>query len=79
MTALFSIVFSLPLPIQAPVLTLLPNDKILALTKLKLFADDKANVAKMMTYVFDRVENIVGKGENAGYKHFLLSHNVFKS
>ena len=26
----------------------------------------------MMPYVFDRVENIVGKGENAGYQHFLL-------
>ena len=24
------------------------------------------------------VENIVGKGENAGYKHFSFSHNVFK-
>ena len=22
-------------------------------------------------------ENIVGKGENAGNQHFLLSHNVF--
>ena len=26
----------------------------------------------MAVYVFDKVENIVGKGENAGYKHFLL-------
>ena len=26
------------------------------------------------------VENIVGKGENAGHQHFLLfSHNVFKT
>ena len=24
------------------------------------------------------VENIVGKGENAGFQHFLLFHNVFK-
>ena len=30
------------------------------------------NVAKMMIYHFDRAENIVGKGENAGYQHFLL-------
>ena len=30
-----------------------------------------------MTYVFDRVENIVGKGENAGYKHFLLFQQCF--
>ena len=26
----------------------------------------------------DRIENVVGKGENAGYQHFLLSHNVLK-
>ena len=26
----------------------------------------------MIISVFDRVENIVGKGENAGYHHFLL-------
>ena len=37
----------------------LPNDKILALTKLKAFADDKFNVAKLMTSVFNRVENTV--------------------
>ena len=33
----------------------------------------------MMIYVFSRVENIVGRGENAGYLHFLLLHKVFKS
>ena len=26
----------------------------------------------MKISVFDSVENIVGKGENAGYQHFLL-------
>ena len=31
-----------------------------------------------MIYVFDRVENIVGKGENAGYQHFLLFSHCFK-
>ena len=25
-----------------------------------------------MIFLYDRVENIVGKGENAGYQHFLL-------
>ena len=50
----------------------LPNHKILNLTKLKVFADDKINVAQMTTYVFDKVETIVGKGENAGYQQFLL-------
>ena len=56
----------------------LPHDKILDLTKLKAFADDKINVAKMMISVSDRVENIVGKGENAGYQHFLLFSQYFQ-
>ena len=50
----------------------LPNDTILDVTKLKAFADDKINIAQMMVSVFDRIENIVGKGENAGYQYFLL-------
>ena len=28
--------------------------------------------AKIIVYVFDRVENIVRKEQNAGYQHFLL-------
>ena len=43
-------------------LNTLPNNKILDLSKLKIFADDKINFAKMMIYVYDRAENIVGKG-----------------
>ena len=35
------------------------------------------NVAKMMIYVFDRREKITGKGENAGYQHFLLFPQCF--
>ena len=50
----------------------LPNDRILDVTELKAFADDKINVAQMMISAFERVENILGKGENAGYQHFLL-------
>ena len=55
-----------------PTYNSLPNDQILDLTKLKAFADDKINVAQMMISVFDWIENIVEKGENAGYQHFLL-------
>ena len=33
----------------------LPNDKIVDVTKLKAFADDKLNVAKMMISLSDRV------------------------
>ena len=32
----------------------------------------------MFTFVFDRVENTVGKGENAGYQHFLLFPQCFQ-
>ena len=32
----------------------------------------------MITPVFDRVENIVGTGENAGYQHFLLFPQCFE-
>ena len=47
------------------------------MTKLKAFADDKLNVAKMRVFLFDRAENAVGKGENVGYQHFLLFLQCF--
>ena len=55
----------------------LPNDKTLDANKLKPFLDDKINVAQMMISVCYSVENIVGKGENAGYQHFLLFPQFF--
>ena len=45
---------------------------------MKTLADDKINVPQMMISVFDTVENIVGKGENAGYQHFLLFPQCFQ-
>ena len=44
----------------------LRNDKILDVTKLKAYADDKLNIARMMVSLLHKVENTVGKGENAG-------------
>ena len=32
----------------------------------------------MIIFVFDRVEIIVGTGENASYQHFLLFSHCFK-
>ena len=55
----------------------LPNDKFLDLTKLKAFADNNLNVANMMNFLYDRAENTVEKGENAGYQHFLLLLQCF--
>ena len=45
--------------------------------KLKVFAGDKVVLAQMMQFLFERLEKIVGKGENAGYQHFLLSRQCF--
>ena len=52
----------------------LPNEKIMDCIKIKGFADDKLIVVKRMISTYDMIENIVGKGENAGYHH-----NVFKT
>ena len=46
-------------------------------SKLKTFADDKMSVAQKLKFVYGKVENIVGKGENAGYQHFLLFQQYF--
>ena len=58
--------------------TSLPDDKILDQSKLEAFADDKINVTKKLKFVMGRVENIVGKGENAGDEHFLLFPQCFQ-
>ena len=50
----------------------LPNEEIFDWSKLKAFADDKINMNEKYKFGLGRVENIVGKGENAGYQHFLL-------
>ena len=46
--------------------------------KLEAFTDDILDLAEMMISVFDKAENIVGKGENAGYQHFLLFPQCFQ-
>ena len=55
----------------------LPKDKILDVTKLKAFADDKSNVPKIANSLFGRVENTVGKRENDGNQHFHLFPHCF--
>ena len=46
------------------------NSKHLQMTKL--------NVIQKLKFIFERSENIVGKGENAGYQHFLLFPPCFQ-
>ena len=47
-------------------LTVLPNGKILDWSNLKAFADNKIKMTEKLKFVFGKVENIEGKGENAG-------------
>ena len=56
----------------------LPNDKVSGWSKLKAFADNKIIVTEKLKIVLGKVENIVRKGENAGYQHFLLIAQCFK-
>ena len=55
----------------------LPSDKFSDPSKLKAFADDNIKVTEKMKFVSEMVENLVGKGENAGQQHFLLSPHFF--
>ena len=48
------------------------------MSKLKAFADNNINVAEKLKFALGRVENIVGKGDNAGYQHFLLFPQCFQ-
>ena len=61
----------------SPIYIFAKQYKILDVTKLETFADNKINAAQVMISVFDRVENMVGKGENDGYQHFLLFPQCF--
>ena len=56
----------------------LPNITFLDWSKLKAFEDDKINVNGKLKFVHGWVENIVGKGENAGHQHFLLFPQCFQ-
>ena len=45
---------------------------------MKAFADDRTHVTEKLKFVLGKTENIVGKGENAGYQHFLLFPHCFQ-
>ena len=56
----------------------LPNDKFLDVPEFKAFVDDQLKVAEMtIFFFFDRAENTVGKGENAGYQHYVFFPQCF--
>ena len=56
----------------------LPNDKILNVTKLKAFADVKFIIAQVIIFLFNTIENIVGKGENDSFQYLLLFLQCFQ-
>ena len=47
------------------------------LGQTEAFAADKLNIAEVVLSVCNKIENIVGKGENAGHQHFLLFPQCF--
>ena len=55
-----------------------PHHKFLDWSNLEELAHDKINLTEKLKFVLGRVENIVGKGENAGYQHFLLFPGCFQ-
>ena len=56
----------------------LPHKKNLDWSKLKAFADDKIKLTENLKSVLWKIENIVGKGENAGYQFSTLHEPNFK-
>ena len=44
-----------------PAFNTIPDDKILALYKLNAYAHDNFIMVKMLQFLFDMIENIVGK------------------
>ena len=50
----------------------LPKDKILDRSNLKALTDNKTNVIEKLKFILGTIENMVEKGENADYQHFLL-------
>ena len=59
---------------------LIPNIKILDWSNLNTFANDTKYVSEKSKFVklSGRVENIMGKGEIAGYQHFLIFPQCFQ-
>ena len=55
-----------------------PNNKFSDWSKFKAFADNKMNASEHQKFFLGWIENIVEKGENAGYQHYSFSHNVSK-
>ena len=58
---------------KQPIIKSLPSNTSLDLSKLEhlKFADDRKRKSEIKKFVYGKIENIVGNGENAGNQHFL--------
>ena len=67
------------LPKSILALNSIPNDKILGWSKFKtlIFAKDKIDITENLKIALERVEYIVGKGENAGLPSFSPFPTMF--
>ena len=55
------------------------NNTILGHPISKNFIDNIINLIANFTFIFQRIQNIAGKGENAGYQHFLPFPQCFRN
>ena len=60
-------------------LTLYQMTEFWTCSKLETFAESDDKCDSEIEFTMGRVENIVGKGENAGYQHFLLFPQCFQN
>ena len=65
-------------PKYCHIVNFLSNTKFSDWSKLKVCADDKIDVNELQKLFLGLVENTAGKGENAGYQHFLLFPQCFQ-
>ena len=61
-----------------PNVTLHQTTKFYTCPNWKAFADDNLNVIQKSKFALGPVKSIMGKGENAGYQHFLLFQQCFQ-
>ena len=67
-----------PFLTRAYLINSLSNDKTLDFSKVKAFTVDKIYLSQALKFVCKMAENIVGKGESAGYQHFLLFSQCYQ-
>ena len=61
----------------SPMINALPDDKILALSKLKAFTDNRSYATQNIKFIFHNTENIVGKGEKCWLPAFFPYPTMF--